>query len=107
MKFHVYRLRRDGQERMRHSWGEDKFFGRLEVKEARHPGLHRICKTAAIVDDLGQPLPGLPPLHDVVLLAVKLGYWSLTGFERIESGYGRLTDYAQSWMLVPEDEVSG
>ena len=105
MKFHVYRLRRDGQERMRHSWGEDKFCGHLVVKEEQHPDLHRICKTAKLVDDFGQPLEGLPPLLDAVLVTVRMGYWSMNGFERFENG-NRFTDYAQSWMLVPEDEAA-
>jgi len=91
---------------MRHAWGNDKFFGRLEVRESMHPDLHRLCRVATIVDDLNQPLTGLPPLLDAVLLSAHLGCWVMTGFERIESGYGRFTDYAQSWMLVPEDETT-
>lgn len=104
MKFHVYRHRREGRERMRHSWGEDKFFGRLEVKEVMCPGLHRHCRVATIVDDLHKPLPGLPPLMDVEILSAKMGFWTMTGFERIESGYGNWTDYAQTWIMIPEDE---
>lgn len=89
---------------MRHSWGNDQFFGRLEVRDVMHPGLNRLCRVATIVDDLNKVLPDLPPLLDAVLLSAHHGFWSMTGFERIEQGYGRFIDYAQSWTLIPEDE---
>ena len=30
----------------------------------------------------------------------------MTGFERIEGANGRITDYVQTWVLCPLDELS-
>jgi hypothetical protein len=105
MKFEVYRVRRDGRAMMRFERSAQTWRGNLVVREERHAELHRLTRVAAIVDDNNQPVDGLPPLYDAVLLTVHRGQWSMTGFERIEQVGGSRIDYAQSWVMCPIDEL--
>lgn len=98
-------MRRDGRVMMRFERSNRTWRGALVVREERHEELHRLTRVAALIGDDGQPVDGLPPLYDAVLLAVHRGHWSLTGFERIEQVGGNHIDYAQSWVMCPVDEL--
>ena len=70
---------------------------------ASHGDVGRHSRVAEIQVEEGE---SLPPLHDCVLLKAGPGFWSMTGFERIEGPNGRITDYVQTWVLCPLGELS-
>ncbi len=77
--------------------------GTLTLGERYVQDLGRHSRVAEIQVEEGE---SLPPLHDAVLLKAGPGFWSMTGFERIEGANGRITDYVQAWVLCPVDEIS-
>lgn len=89
---------------MRHQRSSRVWVGHFDLKEVRHPGLNRMTRVATLVEESGRPVEGLSPLMDAVLLAAHRGWWSLSGYERIEDQPGKFVDYAQSWVMAPIDE---
>lgn len=77
----------------------------MQIREQSHPDLHRVTRIAELVDENSRPVAGLEPLLDAVLLSAHRGYWTMAGYEHVTCGY-RTVDYAQSWVLVPEDEMT-
>lgn len=80
--------------------------GSLSVEDRQDPVLNRSTRTARILDPrTGNPVEGLPPLHDATLVCVRSDYLSITGFERIRDPLAdREYEYAQTWVLtLPAD----
>lgn len=88
---------------MMHQRGSRSVRGTLIVGERHVHDLGRHSRVAEIQVEAGE---SLPPLHDCMLLKAGPGFWSMTGFERIEDATGRITDYVQTWVLCPLDELS-
>lgn len=104
MKFSVYRLRDHGKAIPRHLRFSKPVIGHLQVADAGMSDLHRTSKVAKVIDDNGSPLPGIAPMCDVTLVEARQGWWTMTGFERIQNELGHDVDYAQSWILIPAGE---
>ena len=96
-------MRVAGRVIMMHQRGNHSVRGTLVVNERHVQDLGRHSRVAEIQVEDGE---SLPPLHDAVLLKAGPGFWSMTGFERIESDSGRITDFVQTWVLCPLDELS-
>lgn len=79
--------------------------GHLTVSEAYHPDFHRYCVTARLVDDAGKLIDGFE-LFDAVLMSAQPDRWTMRGIERHERWPEDWIDYAQSWVLIPMDELS-
>lgn len=103
MIFEAYPMRSVGRVLMMHQRCSYAVRGTLLVAERHVHDLGRHSRVAEIQVEEGQ---SLPPLHDCVLLKAGPGFWSMTGFERIEGANGRITDYVQTWVLCPVDELS-
>ncbi len=98
----VLPLRQEGWALPRFRWATAKpFRGILTVREETIVALNRSVRVATLKDAVtGQPVLGLNPLFDTVLLHMTAGEWVLTGFERISS-IGRDIDFVQSWRVIP------
>ena len=74
--------------------------GELSVKEGPDPELHRVVRIAHLRGPGSVDI--VPPLHDVQLIELRAGWWTLTGYERIEGSVpGQMVCFQQSWFLVP------
>lgn len=103
MQFEVYPVRRQGKLLPRHVMWSGKVVGDLFVTEVPDPELQRHVRRAAIRDGSGELLP---PLLDVVLVAAKPDWWTMTGWERADDRVGQPTcAYQQSWILIPVDRA--
>lgn len=76
--------------------------GVLVVEEKLDPELRRTVRVARLLEPRYRQTELMPTLFDVVLVSVRDGTWSLTGFERktIAVG-GRTLSYQQSWLMKP------
>jgi hypothetical protein len=76
--------------------------GLLLINEQRDPELMRVVRVARLVDQTGLTKDILPPLHDAQVVAVRPGWWTITGFERlVEPPPGESACFQQSWFLQP------
>jgi hypothetical protein len=106
MQFQVYRLRREGRLLPRHSMWTTKVVGHLCVDEIRDKELSRHVRFARLDLTPGVPLLGVPTLHNATLVSARPGWWTMTGWERVEEGSDPLPrTFQQSWVLIPLDEV--
>jgi hypothetical protein len=78
--------------------------GDLYVKEEHDDELNRVTKMATIIDPSSHKVLA-KPLHDVVLISVEPGWWTITGWERVIEG-GQVRAFQQSWILIPFDMLS-
>jgi hypothetical protein len=104
MLFEVTRTRREGRQLMRHAiQAYGVFTGHLDVQDEFHATLNRHVRTARLLQEDGQEVPGLAPLLDAVLLHVRQGYWVMGGHECPNPVSGG-QQFAQSWVLIPAGE---
>ena len=100
MMFDVVPVRREGALLPRHVMWSGKVRGRLYVRETHDPELNRSIRVAQLLDEHDASV--LPPLLDVVLLAAKPDWITLTGWERSElSVLATARAFQQSWILIP------
>lgn len=96
-------MRSDGRVLMMHQRASLAVRGTPNVSD-RH--VHDLGPHSRVAEMQAIDGESLPPLHDAVLLKVGPGFWSVTGFDRIEGANGRITDHVQTWVLCPLDELS-
>ena len=76
--------------------------GLLLIAEQRDAELLRVVRVARLVEKSKLTTDVLPPLHDAQVVAVRPGWWTITGFERlVEPPPGEAVCYQQSWFLQP------
>lgn len=76
--------------------------GVLVVEERLDPELRRTVRVARLLEPRYRQTELMPALFDVVLVSVRDGTWSLTGFERKTVAVGgRSMSYQQSWLMKP------
>ena len=103
MEFVVYRCRREGAVLPRHVMWSTKVRGDLYITEERDAELHRTTRVARVRSE-GSEL--VEPLRDVMVVSAKPDWWTLTGWERIDSGsLGSVRTFQQSWVMIPADKV--
>lgn len=98
MRCEVARARTEG--RLLSKYQRDRTWqkGELTVRDAPDPEVHRIVRIAHLRG--ADQTDILPPLHDVQLIELCAGWWTLTGYERIE-GKRAVPDGLLSTGLVP------
>ena len=80
------------------------FRGLLFIKTEHLHELHRYGRVGRMhMVDPKEPAP--PPLWDIQPVEMAIDWWTFSGFERIDDGCGGVTDYAQTWVLVPARET--
>ena len=101
MLFDAARARRNGRLLTKGQRDREWVRGVLLIDEERDAELMRIVRVARLVEPVKRS-DLLPPLRDVQVVAVRPGWWTLTGFERItEPPPGDTACYQQSWFMEP------
>ena len=77
----------------------------MRVEEQRSEELHRHVRVARVVGLNRDGTPDSLPLYDPTLVFVRPDVWTMTGFERLESGDGKPICHLQSWALRPVTEA--
>lgn len=105
MQFQVIPVRRAGRVQPRHVMWSGQIVGELKVAEVRDQETSRTLRVASIQDGAGRDLL---QLMDAVLVSVHRGWWTMTGWERVDdSDVGGPRAYQQSWILIPAGEAEG
>lgn len=98
MQFVGYRCRNEGRLLPRHVLWAGRVLGHLYVREQYDAELSRHVRVATLEDGAGHQVV-LGPLLDAVLVSCKPDWWTMTGWERIDtSTVGAPRAYQQSWM---------
>ena len=107
MEFVGFRCRQEGRLLPRHVLWAGRVQGDLYVREKYDPELSRHVRVATLEAGEGHQVV-LGPLLDAVLVSCKPDWWTLTGWERIDTTVlapGRA--FQQSWILQPLDRERG
>ena len=105
MEFVGFKCRNEGRLLPRHVMWSTKVRGDLYVREHYDPELSRHVKVATLEAGDGHKVV-LGPLLDAVLVSCKPDWWTLTGWERVDSSTtSSPRAYQQSWILQPIDRA--
>lgn len=105
MEFVGYRCRNEGRLLPRHVLWSGRVQGHLYVREQYDPELSRHVRVATLEAGDGHKLV-LGPLLDAVLVSCKPDWWTMTGWERVDSSTTVAPRaYQQSWILQPIDRA--
>lgn len=103
MQFQVIRVRREGRVQPRHVMWAGQVVGELRVADQRDEETSRHVRVARVQDPAGRDLL---QLLDATLVSVHRGWWTMTGWERVDdSDVGGPRAYQQSWILIPVAEA--
>lgn len=105
MEFVGYRCRNEGRLLPRHVLWSGRVQGHLYVREQYDPELSRHVRVATLEAGESRKLV-LGPLLDAVLVSCKPDWWTITGWERVDSTTTVAPRaYQQSWILQPLDRA--
>jgi hypothetical protein len=103
MEFVGYRCRNEGRLLPRHVLWAGRVQGHLYVREKYDPELSRHLRVATLEAGEGHHVV-LGPLLDAVLVSCKPDWWTMTGWERVDSTTTAAPRaFQQSWILQPLD----
>ena len=107
MEFVVWKCRHEGRLLPRHVMWSGRAQGELFVRERYDAELSRHIRVATLEAGDGHKVV-LGPLLDAMLVSCKPDWWTLTGWERVDTTVlapGRA--FQQSWILQPLDREKG